>query len=133
MRAYLAILKDSYREAASSMVLWLALGGILLLLVALFPIGLMTAENTELRHQELVDTDGLIKSLYEKRADAATPEGHIWSLLKPEQQDQLTAFAQPDSGNDGRRGPPGRGKRSTRGKHPEWSSEEESVLRSCRF
>lgn len=113
MRAYLAILKDSYREAASSMVLWLALGGILLLLVALFPIGLMTAENTELRHQELVDTDGLIKSLYEKRADAATPEGHIWSLLKPEQQDQLTAFAQPDSGNDGRRGPPGRGKRST--------------------
>ena len=39
MRAYLAILKDSYREAASSMVLWLALGGILLLLLALTPIG----------------------------------------------------------------------------------------------
>lgn len=34
MRAYFAILKDSYREAAASLVLWLAAGGILLLLLA---------------------------------------------------------------------------------------------------
>lgn len=113
MRAYLAILKDSYREAASSMVLWLALGGILLLLLALTPIGIMTAENTELRHQELTDTDGLIKAVYNNRADAKTPEGHIWSLLKREQQEQFEAFAKPDSESDGRRGQPGRGKRST--------------------
>ena len=55
MNAYLAILKDSYREAAASMVLWLALGGILLLLLALAPVGLLTAANTKLRFQELVD------------------------------------------------------------------------------
>ncbi|MCA9113189.1 MAG: hypothetical protein KDA52_24770, partial [Planctomycetaceae bacterium] len=113
MRAYLAILKDSWREAAASMVLWLALGGILLLLLALVPIGLMTAENTELRHQELVDTDGMLKALYENRADPKTPEGHIWSLLTAEQQEQLTAFLTPDRDDDGRRGRPGRGKRST--------------------
>lgn len=113
MRAYLAILKDSWREAAASMVLWLALGGILLLLLALFPIGLMTAENTELRHQELVDTDGMLKALYENRADPETPEGHIWSLLTAEQQEQLTAYITPDREDDGRRGRPGRGKRST--------------------
>ena len=113
MRAYLAILKDSYREAASSMVLWLALGGILLLLLALFPIGLTTAENTELRHQELVDTDGLIRVLYEKRDDKKTPEGHIWSLLNQEQQTQLAEYAKPDADSDGRRSHPGRGKRST--------------------
>ena len=73
----------------------------------------MTAENTELRHQELMDTDGLIKALYERRADAETPEGHIWSLLKREQQEQFEAFAKPDSETDGRRGHSGRGKRST--------------------
>ena len=63
MRAYLAILKDSYREAAASLVLWLALGGILLLLLALLPIGLLTAANTALRHQELVDPEKFVQAL----------------------------------------------------------------------
>ncbi len=110
MRAYLAILKDSYREAAASMVLWLALGGILLLLLALSPIGLLTAANTVLRYQELVDPEKFVKAVYDGRADAQTPEGHIWSLLNEKQQELFVAFANPESAPDGRRGQRGGGR-----------------------
>ena len=112
MRAYLAILKDSYREAAASMVLWLALCGILLLLLALSPVGLMTAANTTLRYKELVDTEKFVKALYDGRADTQTPEGHLWSLLTEKQQEQFAEFIKPDSESDGRRGQRGGNKRS---------------------
>jgi len=113
MRAYLAILKDSYREAAASMVLWLALGGILFLLLALSPVGLMTAANTTLRYKELVDTEKFVKALYGGRADAQTPEGHLWSLLTEKQQEQFVEFMKPDNESDGRRGQRGGNRRST--------------------
>ncbi len=112
MRAYLAILKDSYREAAASLVLWLALGGVLLLLLALSPIGLLTAANTALRYQELVDPEKFVKALYDGRADALTPEGHIWSLLNEKQQEQFVAFTRSDDESDGRRGQRGGGGRN---------------------
>ena len=112
MRAYLAILKDSYREAAASMVLWLALCGILLLLLALSPVGLMTAANTTLRYKELVDTEKFVRALYDGRADTQTPEGHLWSLLTEKQQEQFAEFIKPDSESDGRRGQRGGNKRS---------------------
>ena len=111
MRAYLAILKDSYREAAASLVLWLALGGILLLLVALSPIGLITAANTALRYQELVDTEKFAKALYDGQKNAQTPEGHIWSLLTEQQQETLTEYANSDNDSDDRRGQRGGGER----------------------
>jgi len=111
MSAYLAILKDSYREAAASMVLWLALGGILLLLLALAPVGLLTAANTELRFQELVDPEKFVTSLKESDGDAQTPEGHIWSLLNEQQQSRFVELIKPADENAGRRGPPGGGGR----------------------
>ncbi len=111
MKAYLAILKDSLREAAASMVLWLALGGILLLLLALLPIGLLTAANTALRHQELVDPEKFVKDLYDGRSDAETPQGHIWSLLNAQQQEQFVEFTKSDNEPDGRRGQRGGGGR----------------------
>ncbi len=96
MRAYLAILKDSYREAAASMVLWLALGGILLLLLALAPLGLVTSSNTTLRFQELVDPEKFVQALYEGRSDTQSPEGHLWSKLNAKQQEKFAAFAKSD-------------------------------------
>ncbi|MBC7966470.1 MAG: ABC transporter permease subunit [Fuerstia sp.] len=112
MKAYLAILRDSFREAAASMVMWLALGGILLLLLALLPIGLLTAANTELRHQELVDPEKLAKALYDGRADAQTPEGHIWTLLNEKQRERLVELTKSNNEASGRRGQPGGGGRN---------------------
>ena len=111
MSAYLAILKDSYREAAASMVLWLALGGILLLLLALAPVGLLTAANTELRFQELVDPEKFVTSLKESNGDVQTPEGHIWSLLNEQQQNRFVELIKPADPNAGRRGQQGGGGR----------------------
>ena len=111
MKAYFAILKDSLREAAASMVLWLALGGILLLLLALLPIGLLTAANTGLRHQELVDPEKFVQALSDGQADAQTAEGHIWSLLNAKQQEQFVEFTKSDKSSDGRRGQRGGGGR----------------------
>ncbi len=111
MKAYLAILKDSYREAAASMVLWLALGGILLLLLALAPVGLLTAANTKLRFQELVDPEQFVTSLKESNEDSTTPEGHIWSLLNEQQQNRFVDLIKPADATAGRRGPNGGGGR----------------------
>jgi len=111
MRAYFAILKDSYREAAASLVLWLALGGILLLLLALLPIGLLTAANTGLRHQELIDPEKFVKALTDGPSAPETPEGHIWSLLNAKQQEQFVEFTKSEKESDGRRGQRGGGVR----------------------
>ena len=61
MRACLAILKDAFREAAASRILWLALGAIALVLAALAPMGLKSVPSTRLRPFELVDAEGLLK------------------------------------------------------------------------
>ena len=111
MKAYFAILKDSLREAAASMVLWLALGGILLLLLALLPFGLLNAANTALRHQELMDPEKFAKALSDGQADPQTPEGHIWSLLTVKQQEQFVEFTKSEDESDGRRGQRGGGGR----------------------
>lgn len=110
MKAYLSILKDSYREAAASMVLWLALGGILLLILALAPVGLVTSANTKLRYQELVDSEKFVQSLIDSRSKQNTPEGHIWSKLTEKQREQFIAFTKSDnqSNQRGRRGGGGR-------------------------
>jgi hypothetical protein len=111
MKAYLAILRDSFREAAASMVMWLALGGILLLLLALAPVGLLTAANTKLRFQELVDPEKFVTALQEGNADAQTPEGHLWSLLNEQQQSRFVELIKPVDETAGRRGQRGGGGR----------------------
>ncbi len=111
MNAYFAILKDSFREAAASMVMWLALGGILLLLLALAPVGLLTAANTKLRFQELVDPEKFVTSLQDSNGDSTTPEGHIWSLLNAQQQSRFVELIKPADATAGRRGPNGGGGR----------------------
>ena len=81
MRAYLAVIKDSFREAMSSWVLWLALVGIALILLALAPLSLLSEEATELRPRELVNAEVFVKKLIENKNQADTPAGHILSLI----------------------------------------------------
>ena len=105
MRAYLAVIKDSFREAMSSWVLWLALVGIALILLALAPLSLLSEEATELRPRELVNAEVFVKKLIENKNQADTPAGHIWSLLESDDQARIQEMLDPAPT---RRGPPGR-------------------------
>ena len=68
MRACLAILIDSFREAAASRILWIALATIVVVLLALTPLGFKTATSTQLRPLDLVDTELFLKTLAEGKA-----------------------------------------------------------------
>lgn len=107
MRACFAILKDSFREAAASRVLWLALGIIILVLAAVSPLGLKTVPSTKLRPFELLDAKELMTAIASGRTRDAGPERHIWTLLKDEQKEALDKWVQeeanPGDENDPRR------------------------------
>lgn len=114
MRACLAILKDSFREAAASRILWIALLGIMVILLALAPLGLSTMMSTQLRPFELVDTERFLKTLQEDRRSSDTPSAHIWSLLSDDEKTSVENWLKPPeeenpSGNE-RSGPPRRGR-----------------------
>lgn len=118
MRAYFAILKDSFREALASRVLLISLSGIVVVLLLLSPFGLSTDKATELRRSELTRPEQLLERLLSadvKAADdspvASTPERHLWSLLNEKQREQMRKILNPDpnemQNQSGRRGPHG--------------------------
>ena len=106
MRAIVAILKDSFREAAASRVLWVALIAIAVVLLALAPLALETSVSNRLRPSELVDVEKFLKSLQQGKEAQDTPAAHIWSLLSESQKTNIDNWLKPeeDKGNgDSRR------------------------------
>ena len=89
MRAILAILRDSFREAAASRVLWIALGGILLVLMALAPVGLKSVPSTRLRPYELADLEAFLKALQQGSVEKNGPATHLYQKLSNVQREQL--------------------------------------------
>ncbi len=89
MRPYLAVLKDSFREAMASRVLWIALIGIVMLLLGLAPFGLRNDVATQLRRQEVVDTKRLLQELQAARDTDGTPAARVWSLLNDDQRTSI--------------------------------------------
>lgn len=104
MTPYIAVLKDSLREAMASRVLWVALIGIAIVLVALAPFALRTDTATELRRRELVDAEQIVRSMVEAADAPETPAGHLWSLLDDEGQREFRDLLKTDDA-DRRRGP----------------------------
>jgi ABC-type transport system involved in multi-copper enzyme maturation permease subunit len=97
MRAILAILKDAFREALASRVLWMALGAILLVLLALSPMSLNSVISTQLRPYELADTEAFLKQLAEGSTAAGGPAKHLWGLLTEDQRTQVRQWLRDDS------------------------------------
>ena len=97
MRAYLAILKDSFREAVASRVLLIALAGIVVVLLLLAPFGLSTDKSTELRRSELRQPDRLLTKLVNGGEEEMTPPAHLWTLLNDTQQEQIENWLHPDA------------------------------------
>ena len=109
MRAYLAILKDSFREALASRVLLIALAGIVIVLALLSPFGLDTDKATELRRGELIQPERFLAKLVNGAEEELTPQAHIWSLLNNEQRERVNGLLTPksDDQRSGRGGPVG--------------------------
>jgi hypothetical protein len=90
MRPYIAIIKDSFREAMASRVLWIMTGLIVVLLVALAPIGYKINLTGEINWGEIADPLQLVSRL--KRdfdAGQPSPGRRIWSLLDDESRGKL--------------------------------------------
>lgn len=105
MRAYLAVLKDSFREALASRVLLVTLIGIVAVLGLLAPFGLDHSVSTELRRSELDRPERLLRQLTEQAEQPGTPEAHLWGLLSEDQQEQVRTLQDPEQNSRPRRRP----------------------------
>ena len=83
MRQYLAIIKDSFRAAMASRVLYVLLALITVLLLALAPFHFVETLDWKLVYQQHIkDPAGLIEQILEKKDDPSRPEvGRIWEML----------------------------------------------------
>jgi ABC-type transport system involved in multi-copper enzyme maturation permease subunit len=97
MRAYFAVLKDSFREALASRVLLIALIAILAVLALIAPFGLHEDKALELRRTEVPQPARLLQSLADGETATGSPAGHIWTLLSDEQRDKIAEWLDPDS------------------------------------
>lgn len=83
MRPYLAIIKDSFREALASRVLWLLLVAITLFLLVLAPIGIKQRLSTNFTFLDLRDPAAFV-DLLKKSAEKpeATPAKRVWERFE---------------------------------------------------
>jgi len=82
MRPYLAIIRDSFREALVSRVLWILLAIITLVLAALVPLGFVEEAGSVLTNEDVLDRDKLMaKIVAQGSASEPSPGKRIWELL----------------------------------------------------
>lgn len=89
MRPYLAVIKDSFREAFASRVLWIVLILILLFLLALAPLGYRAAPLVKLEGRDFRQPLSVVEKLVAARGDESTPAGHIAGMLSDDLKGQL--------------------------------------------
>ena len=105
MTPYLAVIRDSYREALSSRVLWILLVVITLALAGLVPFGWRRQVTTGVRLDDLPDARRLAAELSSAgQADKSSPAKRIWSLLPDKARKQLTEYAKADDDKQEDRG-----------------------------
>ncbi len=105
MSPYLTILKDSFREAFSSRVLWIVLGLATLVLVILAGFGLQEHAGASFTKDDIGDALGLYNKIVQQAGAAyPTPGKRIWALVDDESKAELvetvaaaesTAFGNP--------------------------------------
>src|SRR6187549_3596548 len=94
MRPYLAIIKDSFREALASRVLWVFTGVIALVLLAIAPLGYSLNLTGPFAWGDIVDGPQLAERLQKDgAAESESPGKRIWSLLDDETRKALDGLA----------------------------------------
>jgi ABC-type transport system involved in multi-copper enzyme maturation permease subunit len=90
MRPYLAIIKDSFREALASRVLWILLVLSTLVLALIAPFGIVERTGIVIMPNDITDAKGLIDKIKRQQAgDQPSPGKQIWALLSDDFQQQL--------------------------------------------
>jgi hypothetical protein len=91
MRAYLAVLKDSFREALASRVLWILLALTTLVLGAAAPIGLSEKPATQLSQNSILNLPALVSKIETQgRSGEPSPGKQIWSRWNDDLKTRLT-------------------------------------------
>jgi len=99
MRAYLAVLKDSFREAFASRVLWILLALTTLVLVALAPLGLSEKPATVFRQNNILNLPGLVSKIeMQGSADAPSPGKQIWNRWSDAFKSKLASRSAEENG-----------------------------------
>jgi ABC-type transport system involved in multi-copper enzyme maturation permease subunit len=90
MRPYLAIIKDSFREAIASRVLWVLLGLIALLLLAIAPLGYKLNLAGKFTWADIKDGPQFVAKLRTGfEADKPSPARRIWSQIDEKTRPKL--------------------------------------------
>ena len=98
MRPYLAIIKDSFRAALASRVLYVLLGLIVLVLLALAPLHVRESLDTKLDIDELDQLSLIAQRIVERKDDPARPGSkRIWESFPENVRTQLQEYI--DNGN----------------------------------
>lgn len=99
MRSYFAILKDSFREALVSRVLWIVLLLATLFLLALVPLSVEEQQISTLRREDITHGREFLNTLKtQSAAEKSSPSAHIWKLLSEDLRDRLRKLSDDDSG-----------------------------------
>jgi ABC-type transport system involved in multi-copper enzyme maturation permease subunit len=95
MRPYLAIIKDSFREAIASRVLWLVFGIISIFLLGIAPLTFRQTATVGLRMEEVEPWPIFVEKLRDEgQIDKPSPSRRIWSLLTEKERQALVEFKQ---------------------------------------
>lgn len=96
LRPYLATIKDSFREALASRVLWIMLILISVLLLSIAPLGIRRELTWRLNGDDILDVRQFAAQLLRDAAGTSpSPGKHIWQELAG-LQERLKQAAQPD-------------------------------------
>jgi len=90
MRAYLAVIKDSFREAFASKILWVLIILISLFLLLLAGLSTRPTIQVDLRGRDIVDQETLAERMRDASSD--TPVGRIRDHLPSDLRDRLRGF-----------------------------------------
>jgi ABC-type transport system involved in multi-copper enzyme maturation permease subunit len=94
MRPYIAIIKDSFREALASRVLWIFTGVIVLVLLGLAPLGYQHNLTGSFAWGDIVEAPQLAERLKEDGdKEKPSPGKRIWSLLDEDAKKKIEAMA----------------------------------------
>jgi len=100
MKAYLSILKDSFREAMASRVLWILLIVISLILLALAPLGYHETITMGLDENAIRQWPEFMERLKtEGKKTRPSPSRRIWTLLDETTQTRLEKHSTPEQGD----------------------------------
>jgi hypothetical protein len=98
MRPYIAIIRDSFREALASRVLWILFILTTLLLAAIAPLAMVEQRATEFSRSEIRDWPTLLAQLVaDGSGNSATPGKRTWDLFDKDLQQEIRAVLEDES------------------------------------